>query len=201
MKVFFDLETSSKYPTTAETIEIGAVTENGDEFNRYINPVGRIDPDATRYHDIGQRDGRLTFKGEIIQSGVGTPEKTLKAFINFLRDANDGAPVTLVAYNGNRFDFKILRNNLMRFDVDDGGVIGSLQDAMVLAKACPDFKDIKPKTQVNLLNHFTGQTPRPSPGKPNKGINDAKDLKDLYAGIEGKIDRGNAFVQKSISKF
>ena len=121
--------------------------------------------------------------------------------MDFLKDVDDGEPVTLVAYNGNRFDFKILRNNLSRFDVDDGGIVGGLQDAMVLAKATAGYKDIKPKTQVNLLDHFTGQRPRPSEGEPNKAINDSKDLKDLYEGIIPNVDAGSAFIGKSLSSF
>ena len=63
-----------------EIIQIGAVHQRGHEFNQFIIPTGRIDPEATEVNGFSKHHGNLYHHGRIIEDAVA-PARGLQVSI------------------------------------------------------------------------------------------------------------------------
>ncbi len=95
--VVFDLETSGRYPTTAEIIEIAALKAKGheivEEFSTFVKPKRAIDPESTAINGITNA----------MVADAPSLTEALTAFRDFIQD------YVLVGYNIASFDLPILR--------------------------------------------------------------------------------------------
>ena len=89
--IYYDLETTGlnneERQRGVQIVSIGAVTEHGATFHRYIIPTCPISPEATNVHDIELIDGRLCKNGYWKDNAV-QPKEGLQLFMNWL-DSND----------------------------------------------------------------------------------------------------------------
>merc|ERR1712029_809227 len=109
MKIYFDLETTGLI--RPQILQIAAVVAgNKNTFNRYLRPTIPIDPNATRMNGLFMKNGCLVKRkvdgGEELLSTVEMSEG-LQQFFDWADDQAED--VQLVAYNGKRFDFPVLR--------------------------------------------------------------------------------------------
>ena len=116
---YFDLETTST-STKSDILQISAETESENYFNKFTFPkTWYINRGAQRVHAISIVDDKLCKNGEVIPDVVSA-EEGLEDFKNFLDDLrhNDEDKIVLCAYNGLRFDSKVLAHNLVENGVE-----------------------------------------------------------------------------------
>ena len=89
--VFYDLETTGlnnrKRHRGVQIVSIGAVTEYGATFHRYIIPTCPISVGATGVHGIELIDGRL-FKDGVLKHNALDPHSGLSCFMEWLSSQN-----------------------------------------------------------------------------------------------------------------
>ena len=95
-----------------DIVQIGAVTDDGRTFDIYVNPSKPIESGASSvnglYTDEAKSIYRLLPGGRkrYVQDVAQSQAAGLTEFFHWLKSI--GNPVTLIAYNGNKFDFKVL---------------------------------------------------------------------------------------------
>ena len=110
--IYYDLETTD-LSKTSQIVSIGAVTEHGATFHRYLIPTCPISPRASQIHDITLEDGLLHKNGVWKRKALGQREG-LQTFMDWLESKDAQC---LVAHNNLRFDSIILKNSMARFGV------------------------------------------------------------------------------------
>ena len=90
--IYYDLETTGLNNQNrhrgVQIVSIGAVTEHGSRFHRYIIPTCQITAEATAIHGIRLRkDGRLFKKRKWKQNAL-YPKDGLQLFMNWLDSKN-----------------------------------------------------------------------------------------------------------------
>lgn len=95
---------------TADIIQLGAVTEEGDQcFSQHIHPPsGHIPAETSAIHGITLQDGRL-YRGGAELAAIATKE-ALQKFLGYLQKL--GSPIILVGHNIDRFDKPVLCETL-----------------------------------------------------------------------------------------
>ena len=110
---YFDLETTG-LSRRSEIIEIGAVHENGDAFQRVLLPHGDIEQDASNVNGFTKHHGRLYKNGQEVRNAT-SPRSGLTELLNWIKynPSNANKDVVLVSHNAHRFDAPILINNIL----------------------------------------------------------------------------------------
>ena len=90
--IYYDLETTGLNnrgrQRGVEIVSIGAVTEHGATFHRYIEPPCDIDPEATAVHGISLiNPGYLIKNGEWKENALD-PKSGLQKFMDWLATNN-----------------------------------------------------------------------------------------------------------------
>ena len=89
--IYYDLETTGLNnrgrQRGVEIVSIGAVTEFGATFHRYIEPPCDIDPEATAVHGISLIQGYLIKNGEWKENALD-PKSGLQKFMDWLATNN-----------------------------------------------------------------------------------------------------------------
>ena len=102
--VYYDLETTGlnnrERQKGVQIVSIGAVTENGATFHRYIIPTCEISRGATNIHGIYKEDG-LLFKDGIIKQNALDPHSGLSCFMDWLASRNVKLLVNIISIIGN----------------------------------------------------------------------------------------------------
>ena len=115
--VYYDLETTglnnAKRQRGVQIVSIGAVTECGSTFHRYIIPTCQISKGATSVHGITKRNGKLRKNGRRKPNALD-PKSGLERFMQWLD--YQGAEI-LVSHNNLRFDSIVLKNAMSQFGV------------------------------------------------------------------------------------
>ena len=115
--VYYDLETTglNKYGRQrgVQIVSIGAVTEFGSQFHRYIIPTCGISSGATQIHGISKINGEI-YKNGWLKSNALRPRDGLQTFMNWLESENVEC---LVAHNNLNFDSIVLKNAMSMFGV------------------------------------------------------------------------------------
>jgi DNA polymerase III alpha subunit (gram-positive type) len=111
--IYFDLETTG-LSRRSEIIEIGAVHENGDAFQRVLLPHGDIEQDASNVNGFTKHHGRLYKNGYEVRNAV-SPRDGLIDFLDWIKTnhSNTNKHVVLLSHNAHRFDAPILINNIL----------------------------------------------------------------------------------------
>lgn len=109
--VFFDLETGGLSTQKADILEIAAITNDGQPFRTYVEPVRRINPMASKVNHITFRDGKLMFRGKVVPSL--SLNDALCHFFDWLKKVGNGRKVVLVAHNS-KFDSRFLVHFLLQ---------------------------------------------------------------------------------------
>ena len=127
--VYYDFETTG-IPTTSEILCIGAVTEKGEEFKKFVIPtLDFIHPNGTFIHGLSVSEGVLYLNGNEIEDAI-EPDEALEEFVTWLREQNCKY---LVAHNNLKFDKHIFQNNGVKFGVEVPNDIIH-KDSLVFAK-------------------------------------------------------------------
>ena len=185
--IYYDFETTG-IPTTSEILCIGAVTEKGEEFKKYVIPrVSFIHPNGTNIHGLSVSGGVLYLNAQEVEDAT-EPEEALEAFITWLREQNCKF---LVAHNNLKYDKHIFQNQGMKFGVEvPNDVIH--KDSLVFAKDSKlrlpkishilliikyqfvsDFPELRKRSLDKCLDYFLGE----SQPKPHDALIDAKYVK------------------------
>ena len=89
--VYYDLETTGlntqERQRGVQIVSIGAVTEYGATFHRYIIPTCEISEEATNIHGIF-KEGRLLFKDGVYKPNALDPHSGLTCFMDWLSSQN-----------------------------------------------------------------------------------------------------------------
>ena len=89
--IYYDLETTGlnneNRQRGVQIVSIGAVTEHGSRFHRYLIPTCQISPEASSIHGIELINGRL-FKNGDWKDNALRPKDGLQLFMNWL-DSKD----------------------------------------------------------------------------------------------------------------
>ena len=97
--VYYDLETTGlnneDRQRGVQIVSIGAVTEYGATFHRYILPTCPIDTEATEIHGIQMINGRL-FKNGYWKENALNPKNGLQVFMDWLDLQNTDVLVSSV---------------------------------------------------------------------------------------------------------
>jgi DNA polymerase III alpha subunit (gram-positive type) len=111
--ICLDLETTGLSPQS-EIIQIGAVHENGETFERVLLPHGDIERDASNVNGFTKRHGRLYKNGQEVRNAT-SPRSGLIELLNWIKynPSNVNKDVVLVSHNAHRFDAPILINNIL----------------------------------------------------------------------------------------
>jgi len=137
MKIYMDIETSGliraqKFP---DILQIAAVTDDGDTFMRYLRPTKSIGARASSIHGLFTNSKRqLLRKNELGRKEplpAEEPSEGLQQFFDWAQ--NQGEDVKLVAYNGEHFDFRIVKYHAMEHGVEAHGLLkaGRLEDPIL----------------------------------------------------------------------
>lgn len=94
--IFYDLETTGLSPEEDAIIEIGAIDNYGNEFDKLINPNKEISSHIEKL--TGITNSKLKYRNNMKQS-----YNVIKEWFNF-----DNKNIYLIAHNGDRFDYKFL---------------------------------------------------------------------------------------------
>ena len=85
--VYYDLETTGlntqERQRGVQIVSVGAVTEHGATFHRYIIPTCEISERATDVHGIYKQNG-LLFKDGILKQNALDPQSGLWTFMDWL---------------------------------------------------------------------------------------------------------------------
>ena len=86
------------------------VLGNTKPWSQYMQPTQRIHSGASKVNKLTLKNTKLCYDG-VECTNVVPPEKGIENFINYLyKNYPDG--VTLIAHNGARFDFPLLKRDL-----------------------------------------------------------------------------------------
>ena len=78
-----------------------------------MQPTQKIDPRATQVNKLSVINKKLCYDGEACENVV-SQSQGMKNFVKYLlKNYPNGA--VLIAHNGNRFDFRLLRRNLEKY--------------------------------------------------------------------------------------
>ena len=95
--IYFDLETTGINNANGhrgvQILAIGAVSEYGATFHRYLYPECEIDPRATNVHGIQLTDGRL-YKNGVLKQNAVDQITGLELFMDWLQDQDANCLVT-----------------------------------------------------------------------------------------------------------
>lgn len=109
--IFADIETDALRGD--RLLQIAAVADNGEEFNKFINPHQRLLESCTNI------TGLHFYHGRLYQNGIYKPTvsitRSLISFRDWLEHFNK--PVTLVFHNGFSFDCKILARHYLKLNI------------------------------------------------------------------------------------
>lgn len=153
--VLYDLETSG-LSKNCEILQIAA--KYGDaEFSIYVQPLQRIDEQASKIHGLRMENGHLTLHGNLVES---VPISTaLHKFYTFLHSL--GKKCILTAHNG-KFDYSRLCRSIRKYHLLNhfstvvSGFIDTLpviQKATGLkGKGCNSIEGLANKFQLDLSN-------------------------------------------------
>ena len=93
--VYYDLETTGlnnrNRQLGVQIVSIGAVTEFGATFHRYIKPTCRISTEASKIHGIYKENGFL-LKNGIIKENALDPQSGLICFMDWLASQYEDGP-------------------------------------------------------------------------------------------------------------
>ena len=85
--IYYDLETTGlnnfRRQRGVQIVSIGAVTEYGATFHRYIMPTCKISKGATNIHGIYKENGFLMKNGRVLENALD-PQSGLICFIDWL---------------------------------------------------------------------------------------------------------------------
>ena len=95
--VYYDLETTGlnnrERQKGVQIVSIGAVTDSGATFHRYIVPTCGIESRASEIHGIYKEDGRL-FKDGVLKQNALEPQSGISCFMDWLESQNGGILVS-----------------------------------------------------------------------------------------------------------
>ena len=130
--VYYDLETTGLNVQRDQIISIGAITENGDSFEKFIVPTCRIHKKATNIHGMAkdQRANRLYDVNTRYYIDAEYPEEVLEEFMNWLWSKNASV---LVAHGNRRFDSVIFENCMEKFGLSQKFEADRNEDMILLA--------------------------------------------------------------------
>jgi len=94
--IFYDLETTGLSPEDDTIIEIGAIDNQGNKFDKLINPNKQISSHIEKL--TGITNSKLKYRNNMKQS-----YNVIEEWFNF-----DNKNIYLIAHNGDRFDYKFL---------------------------------------------------------------------------------------------
>ena len=123
------------------------------DFNRYVKPRKPINAQASEITGLTYKRGQMYLRGQPVNS---IPiDQCLREFLEFLGDRK----VVLVAHNGSRFDFKILRRVAKDFDLLPElreRVVGCLDTLNMFRMCYPELRDTcdKPYSLKNLVEEL-----------------------------------------------
>ena len=99
--IYYDLETTGlnneERQRGVQIVSIGAVTEHGATFHRYIIPTCPISDKATDIHGIELIDGQL-YKNDYLKENALDPKEGLQLFMNWLDSNNAECLVSFCAF-------------------------------------------------------------------------------------------------------
>ena len=94
-----------------DIVQIGAVTDNERRFNLYVKPTKHMEDDASNRTGLCTDSSFNLYKrdsGKYISNMAQSQESGLRQFLEWLK-LNVGYRCTLIAYNGENYDFRVLR--------------------------------------------------------------------------------------------
>ena len=170
--IYFDLETTSKYPGNARIIQIGAVHEDGSEFEKIIMPEVDIDPEASEVNGFTCNGGRL-YRSNMQVFDTVSPSQGLYDFVTWIRNnpSNRNKNIWLVAHNAFRFDMPVLVSNLNEYEISSNAITGFCDSLKCFRYHLPGFDSY---ALNNLLRWYAIQQ-----YQSHDALQDAKDLKTL----------------------
>lgn len=137
--VFADIETDGL--GADKILQIGAVTDQGQEFNVYINPKRDLPLSCTNLC------GLYYFKNQLYRDGIRLPSVGVITAIRMFKTWVEslGKPVTMVFHNGFAFDCHVLAKYFIKFKVVPPTNITKMCDTL------PVFR--KHLVDTELANH------------------------------------------------
>ena len=170
--IYFDLETTSS-GQNSKIVQIGAVHQDGSEFQTFIVPDVDIHQGATKVNGFTKKDGKLYRHGNLVTNAV-TPAKGLRDFLYWIENnsSNDGKRVCMIAHNGFRFDGPVLVKNFRDYNVTGiEAAISSLCDTQVCFKKNWSL----PTTSLSgIMQHFGLRE-----DNSHDGLQDARNLRKV----------------------
>lgn len=186
--VFFDLETGGLSTQKADILEIAAITNDGQPFSTYVQPVRRINPMASKVNHITFQHGKLMFRGKVVPSL--SLSDALCDFFNWLKKVGNGRRVVLVAHNS-KFDSRFL----VHFLIQEGFENIFLKTVAGFMDTIPMFK----KINANLASHrqdflVSKFLPKDNDYDAHSALSDVKYLRKLFnQELVGKISDFSQF--------
>ena len=168
--IVFDLEATCEkddrnYPK--EIIEIGAVDNNGNEFDKFVKPIAR--PKLTEFCK------NLT---TINQSNIDNADRFPQVYKEFLQFIQKGNPETITLFSWGAYDKRQLLNDLELNNVTEGKNL-ILQNHQNLKEYFHDKKGYWPKGMKRVLKELH----LPLDGTHHRGIDDSKNIMKIYKNI------------------
>lgn len=148
LHVFTDIETDSiqaKY-----LLQIAAVTQDGKQFNVFINPQRPLTLSITNFL------GLYFYKNDLYRNGAKLNSihvvDALKAFMSWIKKLK--RPVMLAFHNGFAFDSIVLSNKLVYFKIEIPDNLLQIGDTLPFFRKVLKTPDIENHKLSTLAKHF-----------------------------------------------
>lgn len=148
LHVYADIETDSFKGN--KLLQIAAITEEGQTFNIYINPMEPLLLSTINLLQIHFYKGHLYKNGRKLQSF--TIREALLRFVNWIEEQQ--RPVILVFHNGFNFDCSILIKHLIKFNIKIPLNLLKFGDTLPFFRQAIKPPAIQSHTLAQLANYF-----------------------------------------------
>ena len=151
-------------------MQLAAIYED-NTFNRYILPVGNIEPGAGRVTQLQKKNDKLYHKGKYVETVYIT--QCLLEFCAFLSSLDK--PVLLYGHNARVFDCPLLVAALSRYHLIDcfSEIVSGFADTMRA------FKDVLPEQKSQKLGTLVANVLEKK-FEAHDAMEDARALQELY---------------------
>lgn len=187
--IFGDLETENiegKY-----LLQISAVSEKGDKFNVFVNPLKPLPLSTTNFL------GLYWYRNDLYKNGVKLDSKhiieALKAFMKWIE--NFQKPVMLVFHNGFAFDSLILSNKLVYFNINIPKNLISIGDTLPYFRKTLKSPEVENHKLSTLAKYFSV-----SEECSHDGLSDCVTLKSICERFNEKFGTNFAEIFKESSR-
>lgn len=148
LHIYADIETDSFRAN--KLLQIAAITENGEKFNIFINPMEPLLLSTVNFLGINYYKGQLYRNGLKLQSF--TIKEALTRFMDWIEQKQQ--PVMLVFHNGFNFDCNILIRHLIEFKIKIPTNLLKFGDTLPFFRNAIKPPAISNHTLATLASHF-----------------------------------------------